>query len=325
MPEIIVATPLKHSVATKAYTFADGISIRKLAPILWDKATVRRYVSDDEREYMDDDRHWLCASKEVEHVLPNTGEDLYETAIHAAWALQIICPKGAKHAFLKFENTPDGFDNIGAYRPKELCSTRLSRLYRAEQNGLPDHFDTVYAGVKRAFTDKIVRLQNPILLIEHGIQTGNVPLGTLMFAMALDMLFMAGETIPFVSRIGGCLGLDAFVFRQFSLGSSLTYQPNVKIRDVLGSIYSFRNIIAHGGEIPKAPYREPYTLAGVDNQAILDDNFSYVELLMDSALAMLTTALRMIFIEGWVDQVTNKTAWKGKMTVFEHRYKDAVR
>ena len=37
-----------------------------------------------------------------------------------------------------------------------------------------------------------------------------------------------------MSRIGGCLGLDAFVFGQFSLGSNLTYQPNVKIRDVLG-------------------------------------------------------------------------------------------
>ena len=146
---------------------------------------------------------------------------------------------------------------------------------------------------------------------------------TLMFAMALDMLFMAGETSSFVSRIGGCLGLDELVFRQFSLGSSRTYQPNVKFRDVLGGVYSFRNIIAHGGEIPKVPYREPYTLVGVDGQAILTDNFSYVELLLDSALSMLTTALRTIFMEGWIDQVANKTAWKAKMTVLEHRYKDA--
>ncbi|HTC31767.1 MAG TPA: hypothetical protein VK724_00270 [Bryobacteraceae bacterium] len=201
----------------------------------------------------------------------------------------------------------------------------MSRLYSAEQSGLPEQFWAVYTGVKRAFAERIVRLQNPILLIEHGMQTGNVPLGALMFAMALDMLFMAGEAVPFVSRIGGCLGLDAFVFGQFSLGSSLTYQPNVKVRDVLESVHSFRNIIAHGGEIPKAPYREPYTLLGVDFLAILNDDFAYYELLLDAALFMLTTALRMIFVEGWIDQVANKTAWKAKMTIFEHRYKNAAR
>jgi hypothetical protein len=101
MPEILFATPLKHSVASKAYTFGDGISIRTLAPILWEQAAVRRYVSDDDREYMDKNRYWLCASKEVEYFLPQVGEDLCETALHAAWALQIICPTGAKHVFLK--------------------------------------------------------------------------------------------------------------------------------------------------------------------------------------------------------------------------------
>lgn len=324
MPEILVATPLHHSVVSNQYSFVDGISIRKIAPILWEKATVTRYVSDDEKEYMNDERYWLCAGKEVEYVVPDTGEELYHKALCAAWALQIICPTGAKHIFLKFESTPEGFDNIGANRPKELCSSRLSGLYRAESQSFQQQFEVIYSGVKRAFAERIVRLQNPIQLIEHGMQTGNVPLATLMFAMALDMLFMAGETTPFVSRIGGCLGLDAFVFPSFTLGGRIVYQPNVKVRDVLERVYACRNIIAHGGEIPEVPYRQPYTLTGIDGLAILPNGLVYIELLMDSALAMLTSALRRLFMEGWVDDIAAKRPWKAKMTLFEHRYENSI-
>jgi hypothetical protein len=324
MPEILVATPLHHSVVSKPYTFGDGISIRKLAPILWDKATVRRYVSDDDKEFMNDDRYWLCASKEVEYVVPDAGDDLYEKAMHAAWALQIICPTGAKHVFMKFENTAEGLDNLGAHHPQQLCSSSLSRLYRAESADFQKHFETIYAGVRRAFVEGIVRLQNPILLIEHGMQTGNVPLGNLLFSMALDMLFMAGETTPFVSRIAGCLGFDSFVFPPFTLGGVLVYQPDVRVGDVIERVYACRNIIAHGGEIPEDPYRKQYTLQGVDGFALLPNGMVYIELLMDAALAMLTRALRIIFREAWVDDIAAKKPWKAKMTLFEHRYKNTL-
>jgi hypothetical protein len=323
MHEIIVATPLHHGVVDQPHTFDDGISIRKLSLILWDKATIKRYVSDDERDFMNKDRFWLCAARTVEYVLPDTGDEPYDKALHAAWALQVLCPCGAKHVFLKFGNTPEGFDNIGARRPKELCSTRLSFLYTLGDRGIGRDFDKVYTGVNHAFTEKIVRLQNPILLIEHGMQTGNAPLATLMFAMALDMLFMVGETTRFVSRIGGCLGLDSFIFAAYRLGYGGTQQPDVRVRDVLDRVYSFRNIIAHGGEIPKVPYREHYTLKAVDGLAIVWDDFSYVQLLLDSTLSMLTTAVRSVFTEGWVDDAADKGAWKARMTLFEHRYKNA--
>ena len=324
MPEILVATPLHHSVVSQPYTFPDGLSIRKLPPILWDKATVKRWVSEDDQKYMNEDRYWLCADKEVEYTLGGMAQDLYEKAMHAALALQIIAPTGAKHVFMEFGITPEGLDNLGASHPKQLCSSRLSRLYHAESPDFQQKFEAIYAGVKRAFTERIVRLQNPILLIEHGMQTGNVPLGNLMFSMALDMLFMAGETKPFVSRIGGCLGLDTLVFPSLDLGSGYAYQPNVRVRDVIDHVYACRNIIAHGGEISAVPYRQPYTLIDTNGLAILPSEFVYIELLMDAAIAMLTRALQAVFLRGWVDDIKAKNPWKAKMTTFEHRYKNAI-
>ena len=73
-------------------------------------------------------------------------------------------------------------------------------------------FDAVYQGIRRADKDKLVRVQNPVLLLEHGQQIGNAPLGNLMYVMGLDVLFMAGESANFVPRVAGFLGLDTLLF-----------------------------------------------------------------------------------------------------------------
>ena len=108
------------------------------------------------------------------------GEELYDAAHHAAMAVQIICPTGTKHIFLKFQQTSESWDNIDRYHPRELCSTLLGRITHLEDQGLAQHFDAVYASIRRAFAEKLVRLQNPLLLLEHGMQIGNVYLSSLM-------------------------------------------------------------------------------------------------------------------------------------------------
>jgi hypothetical protein len=142
-------------------------------------------------------------------------------------ALQIICPTGAKHIFLKFQQTSEGWDNIGSYHPKELRSTLLGRIMHLEHQGFA-HFDAVYeaSGVHLRRSSSASRTH--IMLLEHGMQIGNVNLGSLMFVMALDMLFMAGEISPFMQRVGGFLGLDALVFPPDSLMNYNLRRPSAK-------------------------------------------------------------------------------------------------
>jgi hypothetical protein len=170
MHEVLVATPLKYSAVSRQYEFADGISIRELSSIRWDVSIVKGFISEREREDLANTRYWLCAAKEYEHVFGDVGDELYDATHHAAMALQIICPIGAKHIFLKFQQTSESWDNIGSYHPKELCSTLLGRITHLEHQGLT-HFDAVYAGIRRAFAEKLVRLQNPVLLLEHGCRS----------------------------------------------------------------------------------------------------------------------------------------------------------
>jgi hypothetical protein len=320
MPEVLVATPLKYNAATQAYTFADGISIRELAPILWEISIVKGYVSEKEREEMAETHYWLCASKEVDHVHGDVGNDLYDKALHAAWALQIICPTGAKHAFLKFQKTDKGYDNVGSSHPKQLCSTLLGRITNLEQQGLQDYFEAVYGGIRRAFTEKIIRLENPVLLLEHAMQIGNVNVGALMLVMGLDMLFMAGEIQTFMERVGGFFGIDSLVFPPDSL---MSRQPNTTIRDVLNQLYDFRNIVAHGQEIPKDPYRQKSNLISSNGERINQGDYYRSQVLLESGLFMLTTALRRIFVEDLIDEVIDPNKWRAKMKIYEHRYKES--
>lgn len=322
MPEVLVATPLKYSSVTRAYEFADGICIRELSPILWDISIVKGLISERERQELANAKYWLCAKQDYDYVHGDVGNELYGKALNAALALQVVCPSGAKHVLLKFQKTHNGYDNIGSKHPnpKQLCSTLLGRITALEQQGLERHFDDVYAGIQRAFTEKAVRLQNPVLLLEHGMQIGNTNLGALMFVMGLDILFMAGDIKNFMARAGGFLGLDALVFPP---DSHVGRRPKTMVRDVLEDLFKFRNIIAHGQEIPVKPYRTKHELIGTNGERINTRDYYYAELMNESSLFMLTTALRRIFTENLYDDAADANRWREKMRLYEHRYKDA--
>jgi hypothetical protein len=312
MPEVLVATPLRNSAVSRSYEFADGISIREVSPILWEISIVKGYVSEDDKAKINSAKYWICASQQYEYVLSDTGDELYDKARNAAMALQVLCPSGGRHIFLKFQKTNTGYDNIGALHLKELCRTLLGKLVSVENLGLDKEFDAVYAGISRAFAEKVVRFQNPVILLEQGMQTGHPSLGALMFVMALDMLFMAGGIDNFIGRVGGFLGVDSLVFPPVS---SQNIQPSTVVREVLSDVYDFRNT--------PSPIRERCDFIATDGQRINYEDCCRIDLLLESALFMLTTCLRRMFVENLFDEVKDVEKWRLKMRVYAHRYKNS--
>jgi hypothetical protein len=142
----------------------------------------------------------------------------------------------------------------------------------------------------------------------------------LLFVMGLDILFMAGELRTFTERLGGFLGLDSYIFPPDSI---MNLQPNTTVRDVINDLYEFRNIIAHGQEIPETPYRQNCRLVSTTGSPINRVDYTYAELMLESALFMLTTSLRRIFVEGLFDDVQEPRRWRAKLKQYEHRYKKA--
>lgn len=98
-------------------------------------------------------------------------------------------------------------------------------------------------------------------------------------------------------------------------------QPCVKVQDVLVDLYAFRNIIAHGHEIPKSPYREKHDLHDDKGARINHKDYYYAELMHESGLFLLTAALRKISVEGLFDEVRDEGKWRDKLRLYEHRWK----
>lgn len=205
------------------------------------------------------------------------------------------------------------YDNIGSWHPSRLHSTLMGRIASLEDQGFEADFETVFTGVRRSFQEKILRLENPILLLEHGQQIGNVPLSALFWVMGLDMLFMAGGNIAsFVDRISGFLGPDAFIF---PITEVFRQQPFPRVKDVLQDLYELRNKIAHGLEIPKQPYREPYHLLDTYGSLISGENYLYLHLIQEAALFILCKTLRRIFVDGLMDDLKDESKWKLRLKI----------
>ena len=68
------------------------------------------------------------------------------------------------------------------------------------------------------------------------------------------------------------------------------------------------------------PFRQNHDLISTEGERINYDDYYGAELMLESALFMLTTALRKIFLEGLVNEVKDLSRWRAKMRLYEHRY-----
>ncbi len=310
MDKIIVATPLPRTLAQPC-TFSCGVTIRDIQPILWHLSVARKFMSDDEREYLSGKHDWLCVSKEVQH-WSEGGNELYEKARLAMYAVQILCPIGGRNAYFTFRETADGFDNIRSSHPAPMKDTLISRIAVLDEQVLRADFDKVYQGITRAFDQGIVRLQSPLILLEHGLQTNHVYLSMLMWVMGLDMLFMAGEKRPFVERLVGLLGAGSLVFPAVLFTNR---QPRLTISEVAGDLYELRNIVAHGREIPAKPFREQHDIRDTDGERINFHDCFHAQVLMESALFLLAQSLRKVMLDDLIDLVKDEAQWKSKLKI----------
>jgi len=306
MEKIIIATPLGYGRCSSPYVFSDGVEIRELTPILWESSVAGKLLSEHEREYLDASQYWLSISQLVEkRHLYQTDDDLLARARQAMYALQIICPCGGRNVYLKLRETAGGLDNVGSWHPAQMRGTRMGRLAAMEDQGLQEDFDKVFYGVRRAFDEDVVRLQNAIVLLEHGLQMGHMYLSPLMWVMGLDMLFMAGEKEPFVERLVGFLGRATQVFP--AVYQDL--QPQLQISEIVDDVYELRNIVAHGREIPEKPFREMRNILDTTGASITSD-YTYAQIVMESALFLLSKSLRKVMVDGLVELVRDEAQWK---------------
>ena len=313
MDTVLVATPLRS--AMQAESLPSDLAIREIKPILWDLAAKPAPFSEEERNLLSTTHYWLAASKTVENwALDANDQSLYDKVHRAMYAWQILWPSSSVHVYVKFRETPEGFDPIGYVHFPKLTVPFVAGTMNRDEDQLKTDFPAILEGVNRAFDSCIVRLQNPILLLEHGLQTNNVYMSMLMWVMGLDVLLMAGNIGPFIDRLEGFLGRTAYVFPPVY---SPARQPRLTVAELARDVYELRNKIAHGAEIPKNPFRLEHMLEDTKGLQVNWETNVYAMTLQNAALFLLTGCLRKIFLSHLTDDVGNERTWKTNLKAFE--------
>lgn len=317
---MIVASPLRDSAVSKEYQFKHGVSIRRNVQINWQDPVVTDNLSNQRVSEWKDRQYWLCVEESTPAGIAPVKCDPVKAARAAAIALQLICPIGGDHVFfgLRQHNSEWYVASIEDNLP--LRNTLLGRTTRLENQGIVQHFELIYEGICRARSERIDRIQNAVALLEHGLQIDNYYISTLMFTMALDVIVVARGKEEFSHRIAGLLGPSSLVF-PFNTVTGL--QPAITVQSVVGPLYGYRNLLAHGRVIPKDhPCRKPFVLEDANGQRINHVDYCGAELMLEGALFLLTASLRKIMLDELVGLATNDRRWESEIKGREVKIKE---
>jgi hypothetical protein len=305
METVLTATPLKNGLFTKEHEFSNGMTIRPIGPILWEMSVAKPYMSDNEREVLSNINYWLCVENQWDSWTSSNSEPNYRTHL-ALIALQVLCPRSSLNVHMRFWKRANGFDHVGSSHPKEMKSTPLGRFFTYSESEIVQKFVAASDGVLKAESDQIIRLMNPLVLLEHGLQIDHVYLSTLMWVMGLDMLFMACNRNEFGKRIKRFLGAATKVFPPVSLNFPFC----LTVEELVDDLYDIRSEIAHGRPIPER-FRKPFR-PELDNEFSLSfyADTSYSEFLRQGALRILTLSLEKIFLNNLVTEVASTSKWR---------------
>ena len=97
----------------------------------------------------------------------------------------------------------------GAWMTEPIWA-RVSHVQESELQGLPK----LFGRLKMAESDGLIRVINPVRLLEHGLQVSEAYLRILLCTAGLDVLLMAGGRAKFSKHLYNLLGADTFVFHK---------------------------------------------------------------------------------------------------------------
>lgn len=319
METILVGTPIPHKLGSENLAFPDGVTIGKIQNIQLDKSFLNQVMSGMDVDAISNWKVWLTVSEDIE-----SGHNAPPGYAKARWAmssLQIIRPFGCKNVYMGFRKNQEGWTHLNyGFHPSEMKCPDIACMAYYDVEGIKKDFEKVYRGVSRAFDEKITRLENPIVLLELGLQANHIYLSTLMWVMALDMLFMAEKKIPFVERLTGFLGVDTLIFPPLF---ECEFQADLTVGSIATDLFQFRSIVAHGKLIPKK-FLAQRELKNTNPECSVHGEdlyqYSYSQILSASALYLLVRSLRKIMVEDLIDVVGDDKKWRQKLKAGAARY-----
>jgi hypothetical protein len=166
---------------------------------------------------------------------------------YAQYGIQLLAPTGSRGIVLMARKIRDRLMiESGLHRPP-LNETVWGR-HVAHPKTLRFDLPVIMERMETAFQRRIIRLQNPVYMLEHGLQATNLHIRVLLWVTGLDGLLMANNRSEYVDRLQNLLGADTLIFPPDKI---MSRQPKYTVADVAQDLFDLRSDIAHGREISK--------------------------------------------------------------------------
>ena len=256
-------------------------------------------------------RNWLWYEFQSPWPRDTQAEALARTRFEfAQYALQLLAPTGSRGLMLMARRTNDKFVLESGHHRLPLNETVWGRLV-SHPGSTATELPVVMERIEEAFQRRIIRVQNPVYLLEHGFQATNLHIRVLLWTTGLDGLLMANNRSEFVDRLHNLLGADTLIFPPDNI---MNRQPKYRVSDVSGDLYDLRSEIAHGREIGKR-FREKTgfkALDGFDISGVFPD-YQYRQVLGECAVFLLASALRKVLLMNLLDDIASEKKWRQRL------------
>lgn len=228
----------------------------------------------------------------------------------AQYALQLLAPIGSRGLVLMAGRIGGKLMLETGHHRLPLNETVWGRLVSIPGT-LPTELPVIMERIEEAFRRPIIRVQNPVYLLEHGLQATNLHIRVLLWTTGLDGLLMANTRKEFVDRLQNLLGADTPVFPPDKI---MNRQPKYRVSDVAGDLYELRSQIAHGREISKR-FRETTGFKAVDGGDISGafSDCQYRQVLEECAVFLLASALRKVLTLNLLEEIANERKWRQRL------------
>jgi hypothetical protein len=253
-------------------------------------------------------RHWLCLEAECEWQEKDAVlEKLMATLRSAMVGFQLWCPKGWDGLLIGTEGTDAGLNVQTVSFPDRFPNSQWARMLDIE-NCDPAQLAPLVEGTLTALESGSVRQINPFQFLEIGLQSASrhYRTGALLWIVGLDALLGAEKRDIFKNRLIRLLGKETLIFPEDGAGR----RPVYRVGSVAGSVFEWRNLIAHGKEILE-DYRQPLNLQfePAELSYLAVEKWTREVLYCESALFLLIACLRKIITDGLLPTFGSKRAW----------------
>jgi hypothetical protein len=246
--------------------------------------------------------NWLCCEFS-DDLDPKKRQVATDSIKNSQLALQLVAPIGVDYpTVFTVEEGDDERTRIAGETHPQMRPTEWARLVGFSATSL-EELKAVVKGVCSALASQTTRVVNPLYFFATGMESNHPYVRTFLWVTGLDALLMAGNENEFKTRLVNFLGADSLVFPNIPTFG----QPRHRAQEVAGDLYEFRSVIAHGRAIDKR-FREHFQLTVPNGELPLE--CMYHEFLRESALFLLTRAMKKVFVENLTETIAKPSAWR---------------